>query len=246
MTRWLVRHVGSAVAHATLLLALTAGREPDGDDLVVELVPDSSAVSADDTPLAGVPESSPAGDVEVPPSTIDGFTIDLDKIKAQRSTLFPFLTLDLMFLAPLQSDVAAARSRLPNPFASGAGAADLPPLELTDAALRDIVDRAWSRRRRWDTFAPLAAALTSHAANSGRSADLVRAYLDDNILQPYCDGARRDPRFWAMLENAADHAWFIDFVRSFARARTRPVWRQRSSCSCSTSSRRGAATSCSC
>jgi hypothetical protein len=46
---------------------------------------------------------------------------------------------------------------------------------------------------------------------------LLRAYLDQNILQPFCEGDTKDPRFWAMLDNAADHADFIDFVRRFAR-----------------------------
>jgi hypothetical protein len=216
--RRLACHAVSAAAHAAMLIVLVAAAKRTNDENVVELVAPAAVETADDTPLGSVPEPNPAGDIELPDRTVDGFSIDLEKIRAQRATLFPFLTLDLMFLAPLQHDVAAARTRLVNPFATGASPADPPPLEISNAALQEIVDRAWSRRRRWETFGPIATVLTSHAANGGRAADLVRAYLDDNILQPYCDGARRDPRFWAMLENAADHAHFVDFVRSFARA----------------------------
>ncbi len=64
----------------------------------------------------------------------------------------------------------------------------------------------------------------------GRAADLVKAYRDRNILQPICDyrivtGPPRRERIitdhmvWVMLENAADHADFVDFVHAFTRER---------------------------
>ena len=221
MRRPLWPHLASTLVHAggiAMLLSLSV-KPADQDALGIEVVATTAAAAAAaDLPIALTPAPpSSAGDAEAS-FRVDDFTIDVAKIRAREQSLFPFLTLDLKFLEPLQAGVAESRGRLINPFAATAVDPERPPLELSDAALQQFVDRAWSRRRRWEMFAPIAAVVSTHAANAGRAADLVRAYLDDNILQPYCDSARRDPRFWAMLENAADHADFIDFVRSFARA----------------------------
>jgi hypothetical protein len=104
-----------------------------------------------------------------------------------------------------------------NPLAGAAAGSAAPPLELAEEELRASIDRAWSRRKRWQSFGEIARGLSTSHPSLGRAPDLVRGYLDQNILQPYCDGTNRDARFWAMLENAADHADFIDFVRSYAR-----------------------------
>jgi hypothetical protein len=147
------------------------------------------------------------------------FAFDLAKIRRRENALFPFLTLDLMFLDRVAEDLDAARQRLTNPLSASQGDGRTPPLEMSDMVLRRTIDRAWSRRERWKTFREVAALVSSHDASRGRAPELVRRYLDQNILQPYCDGDRHDPRFWAMLENAADHADFVDFVRSYARQR---------------------------
>jgi hypothetical protein len=140
---------------------------------------------------------------------------DIAKIRARRDSLFPFLTLDLPFLARIERDAAEARSKMVNPLAGAAGR--LPPLRLSGAELQAEIDRSWSRRDRWRKFAAVAALVATHDPDRGQTADLLRAYLDQNQLQPFCDGATRDRRFWATLENVADHADFIDFARGFAR-----------------------------
>jgi hypothetical protein len=148
---------------------------------------------------------------------VEQFTFDIVKIRNRANSLFPFLTLDLMFLDRLPRDIRESQRRMVNPLSGGNGGSHAPPLELPDEELRASIDRSWSRRKRWQSFAEITRMLSAHHPNVGRAPELVRNYLDQNILQPYCDGTNRDPRFWAMLENAADHADFVDFVRSYAR-----------------------------
>jgi hypothetical protein len=151
---------------------------------------------------------------------VEEFTFDIAKIREQLNVLFPFLTLDLGFLDRVPEDVRAARDRLSYPHGADAGGrsgSGADELGLTDPALQQLTDRAWSRRERWKHFAEIVKLTAIHHPDRGRLPEVVRTYLDQNILQPYCDGDKHDPRFWAMLENAADHADFIDFIRSYAR-----------------------------
>ena len=148
---------------------------------------------------------------------MDAFAFDVAKIRERMNVLFPFLTLDLMFLDRVSDDLRAARDQLSNPLGPGAAGSSLPPLDMPDASVQGIIDRAWSRRARWKHFEEIAAQISTHHPSRGQAPQLIRLYLDQNILQPYCDGDRRDPRFWAMLENAADHVDFIDFIRSYTR-----------------------------
>lgn len=178
------------------------------------VVPPPTPPAAADHVLTPEPETTGGGNSEQVP--MGGVDIDIAKVRARRATLFPFLTLDLLFLEALPVEARAVSSTLTNPFAATRPTA-APPLALTDAAFQDVVDRAWSRRERWRAFAEIAALVDGHDADLGRAPALLRAYLDQNILQPFCDDAMRDPRFWAMLDNAADHADFIDFVRAYAR-----------------------------
>jgi hypothetical protein len=187
-----------AVAEATEATATSDSAAPDA---VLPVTPDALV---DDT-------------FDVTMLRVDQFTFDVAKIRARANSLFPFLTLDLMFLERVPHDIRAAQQRMVNPLSGGLSGNHAPPLELSDEELRASIDRAWSRRKRWQSFTEIAQALSTHHPSLGRAPELIRGYLDQNILQPYCDGTNRDPRFWAMLENAADHADFVDFVRSYAR-----------------------------
>ena len=169
--------------------------------------------------------------------------VDIDKIRARLTTLFPFLTLDLKFLERMPQDIAKAQEQFISPYSAAPQAtASQDVLLMTDEAVQKTIDAAWSRRDRWKTFTQIARLVSTHSAHQGRSSELIRAYLAQNILQPYCDDTIKDARFWAMLENAADHVEFIHFVRSYAR-RHRRAERRRSCCLCSRSLRRAVATS---
>src|SRR5262249_40776615 len=115
------------------------------------------------------------------------------------------------------AEIRSKQGRLVNPSAARNRKPSRPPLSIGDVRLQAIVDRSWSRRERWLSFSEIAGLVQEHDPDEGRLPDLLRAYLDQNILQPYFDGDTRDPRFWTMLGLAADHIEFIDFVRSYAR-----------------------------
>jgi hypothetical protein len=212
----------SAALHATVL-AVLVGRsqldrvpivEPVG--IVVENVsPDVLSDLPDQQLPAPAEDAAPLWEASM--FRLDEFTFDVARIRERMNVLFPFLTLDLMFLDRVPEDLRVARQRLTNPYGPGAAGVPAPGLDMSDAALQQITDRAWSRRQRWKHFSEIVNLTAAHHPNRGRLPDVVRAYLDQNILQPYCDGDKHDPRFWAMLENAADHADFIDFIRSYAR-----------------------------
>ena len=133
------------------------------------------------------------------------------------TSLFPFLTLDALLLDPGDRRPSDADTSLRSPIPSPSRSATRPPLQLSDGALQALVDSAWSRRERWRPFAPIAELVESHDPDRGRSAELLQAYTDQNLLQPYYDADTRDSRFWAMLGLAADHITFIDLVRRVAR-----------------------------
>ena len=146
-----------------------------------------------------------------------GLQVDIDRIRARLNWLFPFLTTDLLFLQRASENVGTPDATLVNPFASVRRPPSRPLLSIGDAEVQAIVDRAWSRRERWTRFSEIAKLVDEYDPNRGRVPDLLRAYLDQNLLQPYYDATIRDPRFWAMLDCVADHVEFIDWVRSFAR-----------------------------
>jgi hypothetical protein len=219
MRRRIIAHSLSITLHVSVLAALavwTRGElEQLAPQIAVEYV-ESMATTPPDQPLP--PDAGPELGFDASPLRIDHLEIDIARIRAREGALFPFLTLDLMFLERVPRDIAKAQDTLVNPYAAGGHRDEAAaPLEMTDEALEQAIDGAWSRRERWRTFAEIASLLTSHSPHRGRAPELVRGYLDQNILQPYCDGNTRDPRYWAMLENAADHADFIDFIRSYAR-----------------------------
>jgi hypothetical protein len=150
-----------------------------------------------------------------------GFTFDVAKIAEHPALLFPFLTpglsLDAFHLAPPRPP----SDRLTDPFAPAPQArsdlaAPRPPLSLTDAALQSLVDRAWSRRDRWTAFQQIAALVERYNPDTGALPRLLRAYLDQDGLQPFVDRGFRDPRVWAQLGLAADHVRFIAFISRYA------------------------------
>jgi hypothetical protein len=150
---------------------------------------------------------------------LPGFAFDVRRVRDQQHALFPFLTDRLDAIDHLREIVAARRARLTwsAPAAPRRPSSRLPPLVLSDAELMNIVDNAWSRRDRWRSFREIAALVTSHDPDDGRSAELLRTHLDQNLLQPYFDAPTRDPRFWVMLNLAADHEMLVEFAGRFIK-----------------------------
>jgi hypothetical protein len=205
---------------ALLIGARTMAPPRDAQIAVDSSTPDTAEIAAADEPLPSEPEPEIpiGGGFEISRLRVGELNVDIAKIRARSTTLFPFLTLDLKFLERVSQDVQKARERLADPYsAAGRGAASQDVLLMSDEAFQRAVDGAWSRRERWKTFTEVARLVSTHSASQGRAPELIRGYLDQNILQPYCDDTIKDPRFWAMLENAADHVDFIDFVRSYTR-----------------------------
>jgi len=164
--------------------------------------------------------------------SLPDFEFNITKIGTRRNVLFPFITADLSFLETLRRETALSQRRLVNPFqaADRSGTASRPPFLINTAALDRAVDRAWTRRERWTKFSEVVNVLQRSDPDHGRAADLVKAYRDRNILQPICDyrivtgpplreRIITDHMVWVMLENAADHADFVDFVHAFTRER---------------------------
>lgn len=171
-----------------------------------------------------VPPSDPPLLVEraIPPEELSGYDIsglpfNLPKIDARRASLFPFLTADLSFIDRLATDVRASAARLRNPLDPALVAK---PLVMSAALTQQVVDEAWARRDRWKQFGQIRALLIGHDAHTGDAPALLRAYLDQNLLQPYCDGRSKDGQFWALLENSTEYADFLEFIRSYARTRS--------------------------
>lgn len=153
--------------------------------------------------------------------TIGGFTFNADKLFARASVLFPFvspgLSLDHFAIGP-SSDRVLVYQRPSSRENARARAETGRALILSDAAVQAIVDKAWSRRERWDAFAPIRALAASYSAEAGALPPLFQRYTDQNALQPYQDVEIRDPRFWTQLGLAADHVVFIGFIREYAEA----------------------------
>ncbi|MBY0496834.1 MAG: hypothetical protein K2Y23_21705 [Cyanobacteria bacterium] len=158
----------------------------------------------------------------IPPEELSGYDIsglpfNLPKIDARRAALFPFLTADLSFIDRLATDLRASSAKLKNPLDQARHAK---PLLLAASLRQQIIDEAWARRDRWKQFGQIRALLVGHDGNAGDAAALMRAYLDQNLLQPYCDGRLKDGQFWALLENSTEYVDFLDFIRSYSRTRS--------------------------
>jgi hypothetical protein len=160
-------------------------------------------------------------DLHVPrPSSLRvyGYDFDLRKVRTRWRDLFPFVTSSLS----LQSVASASRAEGGLVFADPAIVPrPLPPappmLAMSDAAIQQLTDRTWSRRDRWTHFADYVKLATAYHPDRGRLSSALRAYIQQNALQPYADTSFPDPRRWAMLALAADHRDFIDFAVPYAR-----------------------------
>jgi hypothetical protein len=206
----------SALVHAFGSIALMF--QPVGAVPAVPL-PDSRIVAIFEMPPPDevLIEDDPIDPAELSGLDVPGLPFNIPKIAARKKSLFPFLTLELTFLQRIDRDARDAAVHVTNPLAASAGSAATPPLRLEADALQRVVDDSWSRRDRWRQFAEISGLLNAHDANAGDVPAVLRAYLDQNLLQPFCDGRTKDARFWAMLENAADHVAFIELVRSYAK-----------------------------
>ena len=210
--------VVSVALHGAALLAvlIVAGLPPvlDGPDAApmieiarIELPPKEDPIVVD----RAIPPEELSG------YDISGLPFNVFKIERRRPSLFPFLTADLSFIDRIASDLRASSATLRNPLDPELRAR---PLELDDRLLQQLVDESWSRRDRWQRFRQIAELLVGHDASDGQAPALIRGYLDQNLLQPYCHGKTKDGQFWALLENASDHADFLEFIRSYVRSRS--------------------------
>jgi len=147
----------------------------------------------------------------------DGFSIDL-AIFADGRDLFPFFTGPLPIgRVSERSNDESIRLTLPD---RGAETSRLPALELSGAEQQALVDQMWSRRHRWQAFSTALPLFERYDANEGQLADLLKAHLDQNQLQPFVVSHRYmraipDPRMWAQLELAAQHGDFIAFASDY-------------------------------
>jgi hypothetical protein len=204
-----------------LLLVPMAGRSgsPTGDRVTVAVLsfPEPGKPTAADA----ITEGQKLADSVTDPHAlrIPGFEVDVAKVRERQDALFPFLTEDLAAVDAVRDTVAARAPTLtwPTPSLPRRSRSGLPPLRLSDAELWHLVDEAWSRRERWQTFVKIATLVTEHDPDEGRAPELLRLHLDQNLLQPYYDAETRDPRFWVMLNLAADHAPILRFVTRFVQ-----------------------------
>jgi hypothetical protein len=169
--------------------------------------------------LPPAPEPPIAVDEPVKPEDLSGYDIaglpfDMLKIARRRHSLFPFLNNEFDFLDRIANQAREAAGDTANPLAARPEA---PPLELHPASRQQVIDDSYARRYRWIRFGTIATLLTTHDAQGGDAPGLIRSYLDQNLLQPYCHGRTKDGQFWALLENAADHADFLEFIREYAK-----------------------------
>jgi hypothetical protein len=169
------------------------------------------------------PEDAPLlNERVIPPAELSGYDFsglpfNLAKIDARRASLFPFLTADLSFIERIANDVRSSSAKLKNPLDDALTAK---PLVLSPSLLQQVVDEAWARRDRWKQFTQIRSLLIGHDAHAGDAPALMRAYLDQNLLQPYCDGRSKDGQYWALLENSTEYVDFLEFIRAYSRTRS--------------------------
>jgi hypothetical protein len=174
----------------------------------IEILRSDGSNAIQDDPIAPQGQTPPAA------LNIPGFMFDFAKISEHATGLFPFLALKLSF-EPADS-ARDGSGHLTNPFSEPPQDTSAPPLVMSDAELQALVDSTWSRRRRWTPFQPIAAKASAFNPDTGRLPAVLRAYVEQNALQPYVDANIRDPRLWTELGIAADHGDFVDFVARYA------------------------------
>jgi hypothetical protein len=160
-------------------------------------------------PTFDLPENLESFAIEMP-----NFSFDFSKVANRATSLFPFLTHDVLF-QPIQAVAERAMERgLPNPYAR-TSSHGLPPLLMSDRAIQHMVDKTWSRRERWRLFEPLTKYAGRYSANEGAWPEILRRYREQNLLQPYVESHVRDPRLWVMLGISADHRDFYEFISTY-------------------------------
>lgn len=231
MTRYLSSFGCSVLFHAGVVRMLLWLLSP-GDVPAVVPAPPATAIAAfvvpkEDATYPGLNPLDPGAGERIRPLAPDermvsvgGFTFDAGKIAAHATVLFPFVTpgLSLDHFALRPGDQRTLLFERPTAAAAERQSRVQRPLALSEAAMQAIVDKAWSRRERWQAFEPIRALAADHSADAGALPLLFQRYTDQDALQPYQDQAIRDPRFWAQLGLAADHVRFIGFIRQFAAA----------------------------
>jgi hypothetical protein len=167
--------------------------------------------------------SRPADDREAyvpsPPSLrVYGFEFDLRKVRARWRDLFPFVTTSLSFQSIARVQRADAGLIFADPAIVPRPLPPAPPaLSMSGAAIQQLADKTWSRRDRWSHFAEYVRLASAYHPDRGSLSSALRAYIQQNALQPYTDTSFPDPRRWAMLALAADHQDFIDFAVPYVR-----------------------------
>jgi len=230
MTARLVTAFGcSLLVHLGILLLPIWLASAAGDAVVAGSQPDRSmpvfVVPREDPAFPGLNPVDAAAASRIQPLdagsatvAIGNFTFDAGKLAERAPVLFPFvspgLSLDHFALAP------AGESRLlyerPVSAAVARARAAARPLEMSDAAVQTLIDRAWSRRERWVAFEPVRRLAAQYSAASGGLPTVFQRYTDLNALQPYQDMAIPDARFWTQLGLSADHVNFIGFIRRYS------------------------------
>jgi hypothetical protein len=209
----------SAALHALTLAAIAA--------FTAKAMPLARAVIARVPVVLVHPDASPRDrppqdlGITVPEQSstiaLPGFEFDYRKVASRAGSLFPFVTGTLSLEMVVAEPRAALGGGLVNRFARTMDVAlAKPPLALTGGALQSVIDESWSRRDRWRVFPPVRALAEHYHADRGQLPALLRAYEQQNGLQPYVDTAMRDARLWAELGLAADHEDFIDFISRYA------------------------------
>lgn len=208
----------SIMLHAGAVVAIVWGVSPSAPVSVRSAPPAATPIVVPDPHSVDVPEgNTPVRRGRARSDLlIGGFRFDYRRIAERPTMLFPFLTRAL----PLERTTVSVRhadgGSLMKRSAPAKARRATRPLILSDTALQQLVDKAWSRRERWRPFRPIAALVTAHGADDKRVLALLRAYRDQNILQPYVATTSRDPLLWVMLGIAADHSDFINFVGEHA------------------------------
>jgi hypothetical protein len=155
-----------------------------------------------------------------PDVRVGGFSFDLRKVRSRWSRLFPFVT------APPRFDVEdearrAASSRgfvFVDPDRAPPGEPPArPALVMSPSAIQRLVDGAWSRQHRWSRFATFVNLANAYHPDDGRLPAVIRAYVAQNMLQPYEEMSLPDPSRWAMLVLAADDQDYLDFAGGYIR-----------------------------
>jgi len=218
---------GTLGLHATVLAALvlatilSAPRLPP--TTVMPVTVGLKVVEAAPPPPVLARTGPALSDVKAAPFTAavfsgSSFTFDPSRIRGHRNILFPFLTGELTFLGEIRQIAETDHRRLHNPLGgSGKRRGTAAPLSMPPATREKLIDRAWSRRDRWKSLAPITELTGRYDGDEGDLPAVVRGHVERNLLQQYVESIPPDPRFWVVLGLAADHVDVVEFAGRYAR-----------------------------